>query len=60
MAGRLETCAYAGTGNVLKVQRLLGLAGEHNNKEEEEEEEPLLLGALKPCSELLALPRCRN
>lgn len=34
----LETCAYAGTGNVLKVQRLLGLAGEHNNKEEEEEE----------------------
>merc|ERR1719409_103020 len=27
----LETCAYAGTGNVLKVQRLLGIAGEHNN-----------------------------
>jgi len=33
----LETCAYAGTGNVLKVQKLLSLAGEHASKDEEEE-----------------------
>jgi 26S proteasome regulatory subunit N1 len=32
----LETCAYAGTGNVLKVQRLMALAGEHAPPEEEE------------------------
>jgi len=25
----LESCAYAGTGNVLKVQQLLAQAGEH-------------------------------
>ena len=25
----LETCAYAGTGDVLKVQEMLALAGEH-------------------------------
>eukprot|EP00967_Tisochrysis_lutea_P028393 scaffold33028_cov32-Tisochrysis_lutea.AAC.2 len=34
----LETCAYAGTGNVLKVQRLLALAGEHLQKDDEEED----------------------
>jgi len=33
----LETCAYAGTGNVLKVQRLLELCGEHLAKDEEDE-----------------------
>ena len=33
----LETCAYAGTGNVLKVQRLLELSGEHLAKDEEDE-----------------------
>jgi 26S proteasome regulatory subunit N1 len=26
----LEACAYAGSGNVLKIQKLLGLAGEHH------------------------------
>lgn len=31
----LETCAYAGTGNVLKVQRFLSTAGEHAPPEEE-------------------------
>jgi len=35
----LETCAYAGTGNVLKVQRLLELSGEHLAKDEEDEAE---------------------
>lgn len=25
----LETCAYAGTGNVLKIQKLLSVCGEH-------------------------------
>lgn len=25
----LETCAYAGTGDVLKVQQMLATAGEH-------------------------------
>lgn len=26
----LEACAYAGSGNVLKIQKLLGVAGEHH------------------------------
>lgn len=30
----LDSCAYAGTGNVLKVQELLGLCGEHIETEE--------------------------
>eukprot|EP00304_Pavlova_gyrans_P002895 CAMPEP_0206057206 /NCGR_PEP_ID=MMETSP1466-20131121/43897_1 /ASSEMBLY_ACC=CAM_ASM_001126 /TAXON_ID=44452 /ORGANISM="Pavlova gyrans, Strain CCMP608" /LENGTH=927 /DNA_ID=CAMNT_0053432475 /DNA_START=81 /DNA_END=2864 /DNA_ORIENTATION=+ len=29
----LETCAYMGTGNVLKVQKFMGLAGEHPEAE---------------------------
>ena len=33
----LETCAYAGTGNVLFVQRLLAMAGEHPPAEEAED-----------------------
>lgn len=32
----LESCAYAGTGNVLKVQQLLAQAGEHIELKEEE------------------------
>ena len=32
----LESCAYAGTGNVLKVQQLLAQAGEHIEFKEEE------------------------
>lgn len=32
----LESCAYAGTGNVLKVQQLLAQAGEHIEIKEEE------------------------
>merc|ERR1719408_208817 len=35
----LETCAYAGSGNVLKVQRFLQICGEHAPKEDEEDEE---------------------
>ncbi|KAL6067324.1 26S proteasome non-ATPase regulatory subunit 2 [Balamuthia mandrillaris] len=45
----VETCAYAGTGNVLKIQKLLSICGEHppeeeadektNNKEKEENKE---------------------
>lgn len=30
----LETCAYAGSGNVLKVQEMLALCGEHIDAEE--------------------------
>lgn len=32
----LESCAYAGTGNVLKVQQLLAQAGEHFELKEDE------------------------
>ena len=32
----LESCAYAGTGDVLKVQSLLAVCGEHNEKTEED------------------------
>ena len=32
----LESCAYAGTGNVLKIQQLLAQAGEHIELKEEE------------------------
>lgn len=34
----LEGCAYAGTGNVLKVQQFLHLCGEHVEKDEEGKE----------------------
>eukprot|EP01027_Heterolobosea_sp_BB2_P017777 GEZU01025151.1.p1 GENE.GEZU01025151.1~~GEZU01025151.1.p1 ORF type:complete len:915 (-),score=306.66 GEZU01025151.1:111-2855(-) len=34
----VETCAYAGTGNVLKVQRLLSICGEHEEPAEKTEE----------------------
>merc|ERR1712159_811359 len=34
----LEGCAYAGTGNVLKVQQFLHLCGEHAEREEEGKE----------------------
>jgi 26S proteasome regulatory subunit N1 len=40
----LETCAYAGSGNVLKVQRYIQICGEHAPKEEEEEESSVPLG----------------
>jgi 26S proteasome regulatory subunit N1 len=32
----VETCAYAGSGNVLKVQRMLHLCAEHKKEEEED------------------------
>lgn len=32
----LESCAYAGTGNVLKVQQLLAQAGEHIELKDDE------------------------
>ena len=35
----LDTCAYAGTGNVLKVQEMLALCGEHVEEEEDEGKE---------------------
>jgi 26S proteasome regulatory subunit N1 len=31
----LETCAYAGSGNVLKVQKMLHLCAEHKKDEKE-------------------------
>lgn len=35
----LVSCAYAGTGNVLQVQKLLHLSGEHNEEKEKEKKE---------------------
>lgn len=35
----IEMCSYAGTGNVLKVQEFLRIAGEHPDKKEEDEED---------------------
>lgn len=32
----LDVCAYAGTGNVLKVQNILHMCSEHVDKEETE------------------------
>lgn len=31
----VETCAYAGSGNVLKVQKMLHLCAEHKKEEKE-------------------------
>ena len=31
----VETCAYAGSGNVLKTQKLLHLCAEHKKEEKE-------------------------
>ena len=31
----VETCAYAGSGNVLKIQRMLHLCAEHNKEEKD-------------------------
>lgn len=52
----LETCAYTGTGNVLKVQRLLGLAGEHLQKDEDDEDEPAAATAAAPAAASAAAP----
>jgi 26S proteasome regulatory subunit N1 len=41
----LETCAYAGSGNVLKVQRYMQICGEHAPKEDEEDEEASAAGS---------------
>ena len=38
----VETCAYAGSGNVLKVQKLLGICSEHL-EEKNEHQVPLVL-----------------
>lgn len=35
----VETCAYAGTGNVLKVQKLLQVCGDHLDEEKTKKEE---------------------
>merc|ERR1719310_1027868 len=35
----LETCAYAGSGNVLRVQKYIQICGEHAPKDDDEEEE---------------------
>lgn len=34
----VETCAYAGSGDVLKIQKWLDIAGDHLNEDEEEED----------------------
>merc|ERR1719502_240732 len=41
----LETCAYAGSGNVLKVQRLMALCGEHLAKDDDDEADKPAAGA---------------
>lgn len=40
----LESCAYAGTGNVLKVQQLLGQCGEHLEGKGDEHQGAAVLG----------------
>lgn len=35
----MEACAFVGTGNVLKIQNFLGIAGEHVEEEEKKKEE---------------------
>eukprot|EP00322_Chrysochromulina_rotalis_P022638 CAMPEP_0115890898 /NCGR_PEP_ID=MMETSP0287-20121206/33586_1 /TAXON_ID=412157 /ORGANISM="Chrysochromulina rotalis, Strain UIO044" /LENGTH=644 /DNA_ID=CAMNT_0003347679 /DNA_START=26 /DNA_END=1956 /DNA_ORIENTATION=+ len=39
LALTLETCAYAGSGNVLKVQHLMQICGEHAAKEDDDEDD---------------------
>ncbi|KAJ7533199.1 hypothetical protein O6H91_13G037300 [Diphasiastrum complanatum] len=51
----LETCAYAGTGNVLKVQNLLGLCGDHLEKGETYQAPAVLGIALVAMAEELGL-----
>lgn len=34
----MDVCAYAGTGNVLKVQEMLHICSEHYEKEEQKDE----------------------
>ena len=45
----LDTCAYAGSGNVLKVQEMLALCGEHIDAEEGAEWKVRLLYDLFMC-----------
>jgi len=33
----VETCAYAGSGNVLKIQKLLHICAEHKTEEQKDE-----------------------
>lgn len=35
MALVVETCAYAGSGNVLKIQKMLHLCAEHKKEEKD-------------------------
>lgn len=51
----LESCAYAGTGNVLKVQYFLGLCGEHLEKGESYQASAVLGIALVAMAEELGL-----
>eukprot|EP00252_Welwitschia_mirabilis_P007291 TRINITY_DN1852_c1_g1_i1.p1 TRINITY_DN1852_c1_g1~~TRINITY_DN1852_c1_g1_i1.p1 ORF type:complete len:893 (+),score=200.52 TRINITY_DN1852_c1_g1_i1:210-2888(+) len=51
----LESCAYAGTGNVLKVQSLLGLCGEHLEKGESHQAPAVIGIALVAMAEELGL-----
>ncbi|KAL3695426.1 hypothetical protein R1sor_009502 [Riccia sorocarpa] len=51
----LDACAYAGTGNVLKVQRLLGLCADHLDKGEAHQAPAVLGIALVAMAEELGL-----
>ncbi|KAL2629531.1 hypothetical protein R1flu_014217 [Riccia fluitans] len=51
----LDACAYAGTGNVLKVQRLLGLCADHLDKGESHQAPAVVGIALVAMAEELGL-----
>lgn len=40
----LESCAYAGTGNVLKIQHLLSICGDHLDGKNDSHQAPAVLG----------------
>jgi len=47
----VETCAYAASGNVLKIQKLLGVCGEHLEKDNSHQAVAVLGIALIACKE---------
>ena len=51
----LDTCAYAGTGNVLKVQSLLHACSEHVDVEDDDAAPPLAPQPRRPVFDALAL-----
>lgn len=54
----LEVCAYAGTGNVLKVQRLLHIFSEHYEPEKDKKEGADKLAAAAAAASTAAKKAC--